>query len=167
MGLFTNTSTPGHSVLGSNGNEGVTLLFPQLQNWSLTTRCSLLSYPRHLGLNWFIIKLNSKDFFNFDASFQRDGEYKTCLRLLHHTPITSVENCKFSIYCLLEYDWLFWGRTVSACPNCYLSETRKGISLFFWVFSAQAEGSARLALFALWAFVYSHLTLDSYFSKVA
>ena len=35
------TTTPGQSEPENNGNEGV------LQNWSLATRCNLVSYPRY------------------------------------------------------------------------------------------------------------------------
>ena len=43
-GTLTGTTTPGQSEHGSNGNERVTLYSQELQNWSLTTRGSLVSY---------------------------------------------------------------------------------------------------------------------------
>ena len=47
MGL-TGTTTPSQSGHGNNGNEGVTPHSPNLQDWSFTIRCSLVSYLRHL-----------------------------------------------------------------------------------------------------------------------
>ena len=47
-GTQTSTTTPGQSGPGSHGNEGCTPHSPDLQNWSLTIRYSLVSYPEHL-----------------------------------------------------------------------------------------------------------------------
>ena len=50
-GILIIATTPGQSASGSNNNERVGI--PQsleLQNWSFTTRCSLVSYPRHFFL---------------------------------------------------------------------------------------------------------------------
>ena len=44
-GTLTGTTTLGHSGYGSNENEGMTPCSPVVQNWSFTTRCSLVSYP--------------------------------------------------------------------------------------------------------------------------
>ena len=44
LGTLTGITTLGQSGPGSNGNEVVTLHFSELQNWSLTTRYSLVSY---------------------------------------------------------------------------------------------------------------------------
>ena len=43
---LTGTTTPSQSGPGSNDNEEV--FIPQGQNWSLTTGCSLVSYPRYI-----------------------------------------------------------------------------------------------------------------------
>ena len=44
-------ATWGQSILGSNDNERMTLHSSELQNWSLTIECSLMSYLRH-NLHW-------------------------------------------------------------------------------------------------------------------
>ena len=46
-------TTLGLNELGSNGNEGVDPYSPEVQNWSLMFRCSLVTYPGHpiLGEN--------------------------------------------------------------------------------------------------------------------
>ena len=49
--IQTDATTPGQSEPGNNGNKRVTPYFPELQNWSFTTRCSLMPYPRHMGYN--------------------------------------------------------------------------------------------------------------------
>ena len=43
-GTLTGTTTPGQSGHRSNDNKGALHI---LQDWSLTIRCSLVSYPRH------------------------------------------------------------------------------------------------------------------------
>ena len=44
---LTNSTTPSQSEPRSNDNEGVFPVSPKLQNWSLTTRCSLVPCPVH------------------------------------------------------------------------------------------------------------------------
>ena len=43
-GTVTGTNTLGQSELGSNDNKWGTPHTPDLQDWSLTIRCSLMSY---------------------------------------------------------------------------------------------------------------------------
>ena len=43
----TDTTAPGQSRPGNDSNEGVTLHSPEVQNWSLTTRSRLASYPEN------------------------------------------------------------------------------------------------------------------------
>ena len=42
-GFLTGTTTLGQSHLGSNGNKGALVYYPDIQNWSLTIRCSSLA----------------------------------------------------------------------------------------------------------------------------
>ena len=46
-GTLTDTTAPGQSGFGSNGNEGVLHVSPKFQDWNLTIRCSLVSYPEY------------------------------------------------------------------------------------------------------------------------
>ena len=46
-GILTDTTTLGFRGPGCNGNEGVTPHSPELQNCSLTPRCSLVIYLGH------------------------------------------------------------------------------------------------------------------------
>ena len=48
--------TGGTTTKFSHGNEGVTPYSPKLQNRSLTTRYSLVSYPGHTIVGFFILK---------------------------------------------------------------------------------------------------------------
>ena len=45
---LTDTTTPSKSGPRSKCHEGVLYTPPNLENWSLTIKCSSVSYPRHL-----------------------------------------------------------------------------------------------------------------------
>ena len=51
-GTLTGTTTPDQSGPGSNTNEGETSYYSKLQDWMLTVRCRLVSYPGHMLCGW-------------------------------------------------------------------------------------------------------------------
>ena len=73
-GTWTSTTTPDQSEPRSNGNERGTPYFPELQNWNLTTWCSLLSYPWHIHTLYFYIYIYIYIYIEREREIKSEGE---------------------------------------------------------------------------------------------